>query len=158
MATSTNQLGHPPVHAQATSPESIVKCVASNYTPTVVMQEFSDLELVCIRQVLAACYQRDIEIQLADCELSSGHQGDESVYYPTVFWYATKANFMVFKLGNDRFRAQFFYTPHEQYPIGSEQEFDDLDQCVKSVIQAQADHERENLKSDRVQSGNQSPQ
>ena len=107
-----------------------------------MIPEFTDSELHNIREMLVQRYQKEVEIQLADCELMLGKADTETVSCPTVFWYERGANFVVFKVGMFRFRSQFFYTPHEQYGTGIE-EFNELDQCVAALLQTQSDHERE---------------
>ena len=103
---------------------------------------FNDSEIHNIREMLARRYKKDVEIELADCELILDKQSNQPVSCPTVFWYVSGANFVVFKTGMSRFRTQFFYTPHEQYGTGID-EYKDLDDCVAAVLQTQADHERE---------------
>ena len=48
---------------------------------------------------------------------------------------------MVFKLAESRYRAQFFYTDVEQFGTGHEV-FDNLGDCLVTVLQVQSDHER----------------
>jgi len=105
--------------------------------------EFTDAELHGIREMLTQRYKKDVEIQLADCDLSlDKNDPEKTTSCPTVFWHERGASFVVFKTGFFRFRSQFFYTPHEQYGTGIE-EFSELDECVAAVLQTQSDHERE---------------
>ena len=106
------------------------------------MNDFSDSEIGRIQELLAGQYHRDVELQLAECDLDVGGEDDGSATCATVVWYAGGANFAVYKTGPQRYRSRFFYTPHEQFPTGIS-EFNDLDQCVLALLQAQSDHERE---------------
>jgi hypothetical protein len=68
-------------------------------------------------------------------------EGKQQVDYPTLFWQVRGTNFAVIRSGLNRFRCQFFYTPHDQYSTG-QKEYDSLEQCVTTLLQVQASHER----------------
>ncbi len=107
-----------------------------------LVSDFTDSELHNIREMLTQRYKKDVEIELADCELVLDKKSEEVTHCPTVFWHERGANFVVFKVGLFQYRTQFFYTPHEQYGTGIDQ-YNDLDECVAAALQTQADHERE---------------
>jgi hypothetical protein len=46
---------------------------------------------------------------------------------------------VVVKTGDSHYRCQFFYRIHQMYGTGVE-EYDDLTECVVSLLQVQADH------------------
>ena len=101
--------------------------------------EFTAAEIAATREWLVHRYDKEVEIHLADTELQIDQQ---SVSCPAISWYQRKANFIVFKVGPRRFRARFFYTPHEQF--GSTIiEFSHLEECVAVLLQTKTDHERE---------------
>lgn len=101
--------------------------------------DFTDAEIAAVRGVLVRCCRRDVLIHLAQSEFSL--EDDGTVGCPTVYWHERGANFIVFKCAADRYRARFFYTPHEHF--GSEiGEFDHPGECVRAVLRAQAEHER----------------
>lgn len=102
--------------------------------------EFTAEELTDIRELLLQRYRGEVEIHLADSELRLA-EADPLTAHPTVYWHQRDANFVVFKLGARRYRAQFFYAPTEQFGTGID-EYNDLRQCVAAVLQTQADHER----------------
>ena len=109
--------------------------------------EFTDAELAAIREMLVQRYRKEVEVHLADSEVHLGADERDkhnpgTLNCPTVYWHERGANFVVVKCGADRFRTQFFYTPHDQFGTGIEQ-YDNLDECVAAVLQTQSDHERE---------------
>jgi len=104
--------------------------------------DFTDAEITTIRECLTQRYQKDVEIHLADSEILLTEDADNPVTCPTVFWHEREANFVVVKTSIFTYRAQFFYTPHEQYGTSID-EYNDLEQCVAAVLQTQSDHERD---------------
>jgi len=115
--------------------------------------EFTAAELATIREMLMQRYRKEVEIHLADSEVSleahgrgadpaDDHGGPATVSCPTVYWQQRGANFVVVKTGAANFRTQFFYAPHEQFGTGIDQ-YHSLDECVAAALQTQADHERE---------------
>ena len=50
--------------------------------------------------------------------------------------------FIVCKVAADRYRCQFFYSEAEQYGTGRD-EYDNLENCVMTLLQVQSDHERQ---------------
>ena len=103
---------------------------------------FTPAENETVRQLVHQRYQETIEIQLADFELMLDLKREQRVDYPTLFWHIHGANFAVIRSGLNRYRCQFFYTPHDQHGTGRE-EYDSLEQCVTTLLQVQANHERD---------------
>ncbi len=103
--------------------------------------DFSDTELWSVRTSLKERYGTDVEIQLADAEIRMDPASRTLTTCPAIFWSERNANFVVFKLGDSRYRCQFFYRDYQQYGTGNEL-FDNITQCVTVLLQVQADHER----------------
>ena len=104
--------------------------------------DFTDQELHEFREILTRHYGSEVEIQLADCDLVLQPESEEVTGCPTVFWHQDGTNFVVFKTGIHAFRAQFFYTPHEQYGTDT-LEYPNLESCVKDILHTRAGHVRE---------------
>jgi len=104
--------------------------------------DFSESELWLVRQTLEERYGELHEIELADAEVRINPEQRELTQCPVVVWRddASDATFVVFRLGADGFRAQFFYRGYQQYGM-ADRNFDDLAECVVAILQAQADHE-----------------
>lgn len=103
--------------------------------------DFTDTELWTIRQTLRERYGRDIETQIGDAEIRLYPEDRTLTVVPALVWSERRANFVVFKSGPGRYRAQFFYRGFQQYGTGRE-EYDDLGICVTTLLQVQSDHER----------------
>jgi len=112
--------------------------------------DIKDSELWILGTSLKERYGREVEIQLADTDVRL-HAGDrELTPCPTFYWEAGDCHFVIFKTGEHLYRCQFYYQAYKQFGTGI-LEYDDLTECVVSLLQAQADHE---LKSQGVTPGN----
>jgi len=110
-----------------------------------VTREFDDAERWVIDSALRERYGHRVGTQLADTELRLGAEGGPPRACPTIYWEERGAAFVVVKVDDGRFRAMFFYPDdplEEQYGSGKP-EYDDLLECVNSVLRVQADHEKE---------------
>ncbi|HTY98999.1 MAG TPA: hypothetical protein VMB75_04155 [Rhodocyclaceae bacterium] len=106
------------------------------------ISDFTDIELKLVNQSLFERYGRTVAIQLADAELQLGAEDDELTLCPTLYWEERGAHFVVFKIGEGRYRGQFFYSETTQYGTGRNS-FDNLGDCVITLLQVQSDHERQ---------------
>jgi hypothetical protein len=104
--------------------------------------DFTETELAIVHDTVAGRYGKPIEIRLADAEIRPDPAARTLVTVPAVFWSERRANFIVFKLGKDQYRPQFFYRGYEQFGTGRDL-FHDIGDCVTAVLQVQADHERQ---------------
>lgn len=101
--------------------------------------EFSPEELDVVRATLVERYGENVEIELADTELSLDPESPEPVECPTVFWNRENCNFIVCKVGRQKFYCQFFYNPDEQYGTGR-MFYDDLFELVATLLKFQTEH------------------
>ncbi|HUW97880.1 MAG TPA: hypothetical protein VMV40_03415 [Acidiferrobacter sp.] len=104
--------------------------------------DFTDTELWVARSAINERYGKAIATDLADSELRLDRESTVLTVCPTIFWTERGASFVVFKVGEGRYRCQFFYSAHEQYGTGRE-EYDDIGECIVHLLQLQADHEAE---------------
>ena len=102
--------------------------------------EITDTEDWILRTALKERYGRDPEIQLADAEIRLSPSDRELANCPLVHWQDEEGcNFVVFKTGDRNYRCQFFYRGYQQYGTGVK-EYDDLSECIVSLLQVQADY------------------
>ncbi len=105
-----------------------------------IIPDINESELWIIRTTLRERYGRDMDFELADAEVRLSPADKELSQCPLVFWKAGNCNFVVMKTGDRKYRCQFFYRGYQQYGTGIH-EYDDLTECVVSLLQVQADHE-----------------
>ncbi len=102
--------------------------------------DFTETEFWTVRSTLKERYGKEVETQLADTEVMLGDAGDMA-WCPAIFWSAKGANFAIVKTGAKRFRAYFYYHPEHQLGTGIDS-YDEIGDCVISVLQVEADHLR----------------
>jgi hypothetical protein len=105
--------------------------------------DFSETELSVIRQTLAERFHKPVEVQLGDAEIRLDPSDRELTVVPVAFWSEGGANFAIFRAGDSDFRCQFFYRVHKQYGTGRDS-YDDIGDCVVTLLQVQADHALKN--------------
>ncbi len=104
--------------------------------------KFTDRERTLVSQTIYERYGQTVPLQTAEAELQLNLLEETLTTCPTLTWDARTAHFVVFKTGDNRFRCQFYYTDVEQFGTGKD-EYDNLGDCVVTVLQVQSDHERE---------------
>jgi hypothetical protein len=109
-------------------------------TPSI--PDFTDSELKLTNQTLLERYGHMVALQTADAEVQLEPDSDALTTCPVIYWEERGAHFVVFKLGASRFKAQFFYSETTQYGTGKE-DFDNVGDCVITLLQVQADHEQQ---------------
>lgn len=124
--------------------------------------DFTDTEMWTLDSTLKERWGKDsnIELQLASADLRLSPSDRESTECPAVIWDYKGCNFIIFKSGMQNYRCQFFYKGYQQYGTGI-REYDDMGDCIVSLLQVQADHDR-NSKIDsegepRLVSGQEKP-
>ncbi len=103
--------------------------------------DFSPREHWVVESALEERYGKRIDIQQADVELRLDPALPDLTEYPALVWKVGRATFVISKLDDECFRSQFFYSVREQYGTGKE-DYDDLSECVTTLLKLQADHER----------------
>ena len=101
--------------------------------------DFSDSELWIIKSTLEERYGQSPDIQLAETEMRLDRGSTELVPCPTAYFEADGCHFVVIKTGDRRYRCQFFYRLYQMYGTGRD-DYDDLTECVVTLLQVQADH------------------
>lgn len=101
---------------------------------------FYESELWVIKNTLKERYNQEIEIDTGEGEIRLHSDHRELTLCPVVVWKVDKVTFVIIKSGLERYRCQFFYRVHQQFGTGIE-EYDNIGDCVVSLLRAQADYE-----------------
>jgi len=104
-----------------------------------------DAERWAVESDLRARFGRRVDTELAEVELKLAPQDGYLTACPTLYWEARGAAFVISKVAEGRYRTMFYYLADfnpEQYGTGRP-EYDDLIECVTTVLRLQADHEKE---------------
>lgn len=101
--------------------------------------DFTDTERHIVETTVKERFGKAIEVLIADAEIRL-HSGDrELTEVPVLYWHEHDCQFVIFKVAENQFRNQFFYSVKEQFGTGRE-EYDDLGDCVLTLLRIQADH------------------
>ncbi len=101
--------------------------------------DITETERWIIDTTLRERYGQGIDVQLADSEIRLNPSDRGTISCPTLYWQAEGCSFVIFKTGDNNYRCQFFYKPYKQLGTGIS-EYDNLAECVVSLLQVQADH------------------
>ena len=103
--------------------------------------DFTDAEQKRVSAILLERYGKIVPVQLADSELQLGGDPAQLSLCPTIYWHERGAHIIVCKVGEGRYRCQFFYSDADQYGTGHD-EYDNIGICAKTLLQVQSDHEQ----------------
>jgi hypothetical protein len=104
------------------------------------VSDITDTEMWILETTLRERYGTRKEYQVVDTDIRLNSSDRELTECPALYWEHEDCHFIIIKTGDKRYRAQFFYRGHEQFGTGIS-EYDDLSECVVSLLQTQADHE-----------------
>jgi hypothetical protein len=107
------------------------------------IKDFSDAEQWTINTTLKERWPNlELDLQLADVEIKMYPHDRELTSCPAIFWQVGDASFIIIKAGERSYRSQFYYKGYQQYGTGKP-EFDDIADCVTTLLQVHADKEVE---------------
>lgn len=101
--------------------------------------DITETELWVVKTTLRERYGESMEPDIADSEIRLEPSDRELTQVPVIYWQAEDCNFVIFKTGDRNYRGQFFYRLYQQYGTGV-REYDDLTECIVSLLQTQADY------------------
>ena len=103
--------------------------------------DFTDEEMNTIRVAVENRWKNEmVELHPADVGTKLSAYSNELTECPAIFWAHEHCNFILVKTGDNRYRCQFFYTPHDQFGTGIN-EYSEISEAVTSLLRVQADHE-----------------
>lgn len=107
--------------------------------------DIDDTERWVVESALKERYGKRVETELADVELVLSAQDEKLIACPSLYWEERGAAFVITKVAEGHYRTMFYY-PQDDHPeqFGTGRpEYDDLFECVTTVLRLQADHEKE---------------
>ncbi len=105
------------------------------------ISDFNDADRWVVETALKERYGKRVQVEAADSEIKLDPASGEIAVCPTLYWEERNVEFVIFKVAENCFRSQFFYSLAEQYGTG--RDFDDLAECVTMTLRLQADHEKD---------------
>jgi hypothetical protein len=108
-------------------------------TPSVL--DFTDTERNLAKQILAERYGRPVALEQAEVELQLDPASEALTACAALYWNERGAEFIVTKVGDNRFRCQFQYSEKEQFGT-SQAVYTELGDCIVTLLKLQADHEQ----------------
>lgn len=104
--------------------------------------DFTDAQLAAVQKLINTRYKEEIALELGDSDIQIDPKIQTQTSCPIIFWNARECSFVVMRTGEDQYRAQFFYNPHDQ--VSTHQAlFTVVEDCVSAVLREQSDFERE---------------
>ncbi|VAX13279.1 hypothetical protein MNBD_GAMMA24-1130 [hydrothermal vent metagenome] len=104
--------------------------------------DFTDTENKLVQDSLHERYGKDVETNLVDVELRIYPDDHELTECPAHYWEQDGCHFILAKTGDSEYFSQFFYGNREQFGTGRDR-YDDLFNCIITLLQVQADHDRD---------------
>jgi hypothetical protein len=105
------------------------------------ISDFTDADRWVVDTALGERYGKTVKVEPADSEIKLDPTAPEATVCPTLYWEQDGVEFVIFKISENRYRSQFFYSALEQFGTG--RDFDDLAECVTTTLRLQADHEKD---------------
>ena len=102
--------------------------------------DFNDTERRVVETTVRERFGHVVDVLSADAEIRLDSGDHELTEVPVLYWEGHNCHFVIFKVADSRYRNQFFYTVKDQFGTGRE-EYDDLGDCVLTLLRIQADHE-----------------
>lgn len=107
------------------------------------IKDFSETDIWTVQQTLDERWGKDkTELQLADVEVRLRASDRDLSLCPAIFWEFENSNFVIFKIGGSTYKTQFYYKGRDQYGTAVPT-FDNILDCIVTVLQVHADLERD---------------
>jgi hypothetical protein len=109
------------------------------------IKPFTARERHLISQTLLERFGHPVALEPVDAELQLNLLKEEFAFCPSIMWRENGANFIVFKTGDERYRCLFYYNEAMLFGTGKD-EYDNLGDCVVTLLQVHADQEEQSRK------------
>lgn len=103
--------------------------------------DITDTEQWTVQSSLNERWSKDkVDLQVVDVEARLDPSDRELTDCPALYWEQADCHFIIIKTAEKHYRTQFYYGNREQFGTGIH-EYEDLGECVISLLRLQADHE-----------------
>src|SRR5574340_786727 len=102
----------------------------------------TDTERRIVSSAVKERYARDVVIEDVETEIRLHGDDRELTLCPGFYWNEEGCHFVLSKTGDSRYRSIFFYRISDHFRIARE-EYDDIGDCVTTLMEMQADEEVE---------------
>ena len=97
-----------------------------------------------VQQAVNERYDREVVVQDVETEIRLHIDDRELTLCPGFYWNEHGCHFVLSKTGDSRYRSMFFYRIRDRFSTGRE-EYDDIGDCVTTLLKMQADEEAKRL-------------
>lgn len=104
----------------------------------------TDTERWVVQQAVNERYGREVVVQDVETEIRLHIDDRELTLCPGFYWNEHGCHFVLSKTGDSRYRSMFFYRIRDRFSTGRE-EYDDIGDCVTTLLKMQADEEAKRL-------------
>jgi hypothetical protein len=100
----------------------------------------TDTERWVVTQAVKERFGREVPIEDVETEIRLHLDHRELTLCPGFYWLERGCHFVLSKTGVSRYRSMFFYRIRDRFATGRE-EYDDIGDCVTTLMKMQADEE-----------------
>lgn len=112
----------------------------------------NDTERWIVSSAVKERYGREVDVQDVETEIRLYADDRELTLCPGLYWNERGCHFVLSKTGDGLYRSMFFYRIRDRFSTGRE-EYDDIGDCVTTLLKLQSDEEAKRLAEAEV-SGN----
>ena len=104
----------------------------------------TDTERWVVTQAVKERFGKEVAIEDVETEIRLHIDHRELTLCPGFYWLERGCHFVLSKTGESRYRCMFFYRIRDRFATGRE-EYDDIGDCVTTLMKMQADEEAKRL-------------
>ena len=104
----------------------------------------TDTERWIVSSAVNERYGKEVAIQDVETEIRLHIDDRELTLCPGLYWNEHGCHLVLSKTGDSRYRSMFFYRIRDRFSTGRE-EYDDIGDCVTTLLKMQADEEARRL-------------
>lgn len=108
------------------------------------MPAMTDTERWVVTHAVKERFGKDVPIEDVETEIRLHLDHRELTLCHSFYWNERGCHFVLSKTGESRYRSMFFYRIRDRFATGRE-EYDDIGDCVTTLMKMQADEEAKRL-------------